>query len=135
MGLPRDLPYAVEIRNEWALGPDYAGALRESGASHCFNVQTGMPSLTRQREVVGPDGPLRVVRWLLPPGTSYEQARAQFAPFDALAAPSPGIRDTIASLIEEAEALGRPGFVIVNNKAEGCSPLSVRALAQRLTTR
>ena len=30
---------------------------------------------------------------------------------------------------------GRPGYVIVNNKAEGSSPLSVVALARRLSAR
>ena len=130
--LPPDVPVAVEIRNEWALGPDYAGALRESGTSHCFNVQTGMPSIPVQRQVVGNHSPQCIVRWLLPVGMRYADAREQFAPFNALAAPAPDIRQVIAQLIAQAVDDGKPALGIVNNKAEGCSPLSVRALAHRL---
>jgi len=31
-----------------------------------------------------------------------------------------------------SSSLGRDVFVLVNNKAEGCSPLTVRALAEML---
>jgi uncharacterized protein YecE (DUF72 family) len=130
--LPADARYAVEVRNEWCLGKDYAGALRESGTSHCFNIHSGMPPLTVQRDIVGPDGPQRVIRWMLHPGLSYQDAKAQFAPFHSLASEDTKSRNAVAALIEEAQTLGKESLVIINNKAEGCSPASVESLARRL---
>ena len=130
--LPPDARYAVEVRNEWCLGKDYAGALRESGTSHCFNIHSGMPSLAVQRDIVGSGGPQRVVRWMLRPGLSYQEAKAQFAPFNRLASEDSASRDAVAVLIEEAQSLGTESLVIINNKAEGCSPASVESLAKRL---
>jgi uncharacterized protein YecE (DUF72 family) len=131
--LPKDARYAVEVRNEWCLGKDYAGALRESGTSHCFNIQSGMPPLSVQRDIVGASGPQRVIRWLLRPGMSYEDAKAQFAPFHTMASEDAASRDAVATLIEEAQSIGEDSLVIINNKAEGCSPASVESLAKRLT--
>lgn len=130
--LPSDHRYAVEIRNEWCLGRDYAGAVRESGASHCFTIHSGMPPLAAQREVVGPGGPQRVVRWMLHPGMSYADAKAKFAPFNTLASEDVTSRNAVATLIEEAQSLGKESTVIINNKAEGCSPASIESLARRL---
>ncbi|MGK0348659.1 MAG: hypothetical protein ACI855_004751, partial [Myxococcota bacterium] len=42
-------------------------------------------------------------------------------------------RDAVATLIEEAQSIGEDSLVIINNKAEGCSPASVESLAKRLT--
>ncbi len=130
--LPADTRYAVEVRNEWCLGRDYAGALRESGTSHCFNIQSGMPPLAVQRDIVGAGGPQRVIRWMLHPGLSYADAKAQFAPFHSPSNEDATSRDAVAILIEEAQSLGKECLVIINNKAEGCSPASVESLAKRL---
>jgi uncharacterized protein YecE (DUF72 family) len=130
--LPPDARYAVEVRNEWCLGTDYAGALRESGTSHCFNIHSAMPPLAVQRDIVGTDGPQRVIRWMLHPGMSYQDAKAQFAPFQCLASEDTNSRNAVAALIEEAQSLGKESLVIINNKAEGCSPASVESLARQL---
>jgi hypothetical protein len=45
------------------------------------------------------------------------------------------MRDDVARLVEETARLGKVLFVIVNNKAEGSSPLTVRALAERVARR
>ena len=42
------------------------------------------------------------------------------------------IRGALVELIKRAIASGQPVYVIVNNKAEGSSPLSVFALARAL---
>ena len=56
-------------------------------------------------------------------------------PFDRLVEPQPAMREDVCTLIEEAGRRGYEVFVIVNNKAEGSSPLTVRALAERLVER
>jgi uncharacterized protein YecE (DUF72 family) len=129
--LPRGPRYAVELRSAAHLGAPYASALRAAGALHAFNVHPTMPGLAAQREVVGPQ-PYLVVRWMLGHGRGYAEAREAYAPFDRLAAPDPAARRAIAALALEAAGAGREVLVVVNNKAEGCAPRSVVALATRL---
>jgi hypothetical protein len=76
-------------------------------------------------------GPL-VIRWLLRRNRGYDEARDRYGPFDRLAEPDPDTRNAVAALVAEALAQGREVFVIVNNKAEGSSPLSVIELARAL---
>jgi hypothetical protein len=76
-------------------------------------------------------GPL-VIRWLLRRNRGYDEARDLYGPFDRLAEPDPDTRQALVALVAAALANGREVFVIVNNKAEGSSPLSVVALARAL---
>jgi uncharacterized protein YecE (DUF72 family) len=132
-GLPPGPLYAVELRNRELLGPEYRGGLGAAGATHCFNVHPSMPSLAEQRAAVGPVGarPL-VVRWMLGHGLRYEAARDRYRPFNALVDPDPASREAIAELCREVVTRGSEAYVIVNNKAEGSSPLSVIRLAEEL---
>jgi len=75
-----------------------------------------------------------VVRWMLLAATTYDEASAAFEPFDRLQAPDPATRAEIVDLLA-ACGPGRPGFVVCNNKAEGCAALSVRAIAEELAAR
>ena len=45
LGLPAGPRYAIELRNDALLGPDYVGVLREAGAVHCLNAHPSMPSV------------------------------------------------------------------------------------------
>ncbi|MCB9682310.1 MAG: DUF72 domain-containing protein [Alphaproteobacteria bacterium] len=131
--LPGCPPLAVEVRNRALLVPSYADALRAAGAAHVHNVFPGMPTVATQARVdaaVGA-GPC-VVRWMLHPRHTYQGARRAFAPFDRLADPLPSARDDIARVLVAAHHAGRPAFVIANNKAEGCAPLTLLALASRV---
>jgi uncharacterized protein YecE (DUF72 family) len=143
--LPPGNLYAIEIRNASLLTKDYAAALRAAdavirtgdrgGVVHCVNLMPGMPPpITQWRAVVG-DGPMPaalVVRWNLGPHRDYETARAAFAPFDRLVEPDHRARADVAALVTAATRASVPAWVIVNNKAEGSSPLSVAALAHEL---
>jgi uncharacterized protein YecE (DUF72 family) len=131
--LPRGPVYAVELRNAELLGPAHARALAAAGASHCINVHPSMPPPAVQTRMAQ-DAPALVVRWMLARNRGYEEARARYAPFDRLAEPDPTTRGEIGALCLAARARGRPAFVIVNNKAEGSSPLSVVRLAEWLAT-
>jgi len=127
------VPYAVELRSPALLRPAYADLLRASGASHAYVVHPAAPDLAAQAGLLPPEGqPSLVVRWMLGHGRAYEEARELYRPFDRLAAPDPDTREEIARICAAALRAGRPGVVIVNNKAEGCSPRSVFALAERL---
>ncbi len=132
--LPKGPLYAVELRNPALLTDAYAQVLQSTGAAHCYNAWSGMPTVLLQRRRLAAPSAL-VVRWLLAPHLSYEPAKERYAPFNALVDPDEPTRDEVADLVLEATDNGRPGYVIVNNKAEGSSPLSVVALARRLFER
>ena len=42
------------------------------------------------------------------------------------------MREDTARFVAESLKLDKVMYVMVNNKAEGCSPLTIRALAERL---
>ena len=131
--LPRGPRYGVELRNRTWLGPDYADALLAHDAVHVYNVHPAMPSIAEQLRAV-PGGARNglVVRWMLHTDFTYERAKARFAPFDRLAAPDPVARGDIARLARAALERDKEVLVIANNKAEGCSPLSVLQLCEAL---
>ena len=133
-GLPRDFHYAVELREPSWLTPAYAATLKRHGASHVFNYWSAMPMPGDQAAVVAPEQQATtVIRLLLPPGTRYEQQREAFRPFDRLRAPDPVMRQQVVALTRRSIAAGGNVFVLVNNKAEGSSPLTVTELARLLT--
>lgn len=128
--LPSGPQYAVEIRNPDLLTPHYVSALERVGATHCVAELPGMPEVSKQWEVSGgSDRPALVMRWMLARHHNYESAREAYAPFDQLVDEHPGVRLAYAKMIASSS---KPAFMIVNNKAEGCSPLSVQRLAEQL---
>jgi len=130
---PRDFPFAVELRDRRLLTSDYAGILRKHGAAHVFNYWSRMPNLANQMRVEGLlEGSLLVVRLLLPPGERYADLKEAYAPFDRLVAPQPDMRRDVVRLVRAALDRNMECYVLVNNKAEGSSPLTVRALAEAL---
>ncbi len=131
--LPRDFHYAVEIRDKALLTPAYRAVLARHDVAHTYNYWSAMPMPLAQAAVVPPEAlPFAVVRLLLRPGTWYEQQRDHFKPFDRLVEPDEPMRDEVVALTARALAKGRRVYVLVNNKAEGSSPLTVEALAARL---
>ncbi|MDX2192005.1 MAG: DUF72 domain-containing protein [Gemmatimonadales bacterium] len=131
--LPRELPYAVEVRNVEFLGAPYFAVLREHGVGHVFNAWTRMPRIGYQLELEDcVTAPFVVCRALQRPGMTYEEGVEAFAPFDRLHAPDPDLRDDLVALAGRAVALGLPAYIIVNNKAEGSAPLTVAAVARRI---
>jgi uncharacterized protein YecE (DUF72 family) len=140
--------YAVELRNPELLTPRLVHRLREVGARLCVGVHARMPPVARQAAALrsmdapaAPDaagwslsGPL-VVRWSLHAGFTYEQAKARYAPFNRLLDADLVTRGTLVHLIRIAVRSGQDAFIIVNNKAEGCAPLSCLELARALADR
>jgi uncharacterized protein YecE (DUF72 family) len=131
--LPRGVPYAFELRNRGVLSADYGAMLREHGAAHGYCVHPSMPSLTEQHALLGSGATRpRVLRWMLGHGRAYEEAKERYAPFSDLRDPAPGVRREIVELLGPSsdDRGAHACIVIVNNKAEGCSPRSLVALAQ-----
>lgn len=131
--LPKELSYAVELRNREHFSHVYLDALREHGVAHVLSYWERMPEIGEQLDVRGVlTAPFVVSRLLIPPGLRYEERKQELAPFDRVIDPRESMRSDIERLAKACELLGKVLFVIVNNKAEGSSPLTIRALAERL---
>ena len=131
--LPRGPLYAVEIRNPEYLAPPYFAVLREHGVAHVFNAWTRMPAIGEQlllHESLTAD--FVVARALLRPGRTYAQAVEAFAPYDHIQDENLALRHDLVALARTAINLRIPAYVIVNNRAEGSSPLTIKAVAELL---
>lgn len=128
---PRGFSYAVELRNRELLTPRYLDVLARHGAAHVLSFWEAMPSIGVQMDHPGIlPAPFVVCRLLIPPGRRYEERKRSLSPFDAVVDPQHGMRADVVRLIRICEELGKVVFVIVNNKAEGSSPLTIRALTE-----
>lgn len=134
--LPAEGRYAVEVRNPEFLTPAYFAVLREHDVAHVLSSWTRMPSIGMQLDLPGslPAGFL-VARALLRPGRDYADAVDAFAPYDRIRDPNPELRADLVRLVELAEQLRIPAYILVNNRAEGSAPLTIAALAERLAER
>jgi len=131
--LPSDLQFAVELRNRELFTPGYLELLAEHGVGHVLNYWERMPDIGEQLDVPGVlSAPFVVCRLLIPPGKRYDDRKRELAPFDRIVLPQEKMRADVERLARACEALGKVLLVIVNNKAEGSSPLTVNALASRL---
>ncbi|MEZ4288500.1 MAG: DUF72 domain-containing protein [Polyangiales bacterium] len=129
----RTFSLAFELRDPHLLQPKYADLLREFEGIHGYNYWSNMPSLVAQRRLIGDERvPLRLIRLMLPPAAHYSKLKEKFEPFDRIVAPQPKMRDETITLIHEALEKQYETYVIVNNKAEGCSPETIAELARRL---
>jgi uncharacterized protein YecE (DUF72 family) len=131
--LPREFEYAVELRDARLLTPVYRRLLARHGVAHAYNYWSVMPPPADQAAIVPPEeGPFSVVRLLLRPGTWYEDQRERFKPFDRIVAPDEAMRADVVAVTRRALSRERRVYILVNNKAEGSSPLTVMELARRL---
>jgi uncharacterized protein YecE (DUF72 family) len=134
--LPREFPYAVEIRNEEFLHPSYFAVLREHGVGHVFNSWTRMPPIGAQLQAGDTlTAPFLVARALLRGGRRYQEAVDRFAPYDRIQDVNPTLRTDLVRLVETAVAARIPAYLLVNNRAEGSAPLTVAAVAEMVVGR
>ena len=132
--LPPGPAYATEVRNPAILGPRYHDILRSHGVAHVYNHWTAMPPLSEQHQKLNRafTAPFTVLRLLTPLGLAYEKAVERYAPYDRIVHPQPRMRQETVALVKQAAAERRASYVLVNNRSEGCSPLTVQALLEAL---
>ncbi|MCA9527798.1 MAG: DUF72 domain-containing protein [Myxococcales bacterium] len=129
--LPRGPLYAVELRDSSLMTKDYADALADVGAAHCYSSHPRTLDLDFQRLRLPPVlAPALVLRWNLGGGLSRPDAIRRFAPYDRLQHPQLGTRALIARLCRQAAQRGQPVHLVVGNHAEGCAPLTLQAIAE-----
>jgi uncharacterized protein YecE (DUF72 family) len=134
---------AVEVRDpEWldpVFMPELAAVLRECGATWCLCLHAKMPRLADQLPLLRLlwPGPM-VCRWNLNPlhgAYGYEDAQREYRPYDRIHDVDDETRALLVKTIAGIANAGQNVFVTISNKAEGCAPLSVRALAEGLALR
>jgi uncharacterized protein YecE (DUF72 family) len=133
--LPKRFRFAVELRDADLLSAEYSDVLRHHAAAHAYNFWSNMPMPAEQEKIVPlSHAGFTVLRLMLPPGTSYDGQRENFRPFDRLHEPHVDMRRQVTEIARRSTRDGRDTFVIVNNKAEGSSPLTIRALAEMMVS-
>lgn len=129
---------AVEVRNAELLTPAFAGVLKAAGATYCLGLHARMPPIEEQLPMLRALWPAPLVcRWSLNRrhgAFGYEQAKGLYEPFDTLQDPDPATRKALARVIAATTGAALPVYVTVNNKAEGCAPLSVVELAKAVAS-
>jgi Protein of unknown function DUF72 len=115
------------------LTPRLTAQLAEHGVAYCIGLHDRMPSAARQTPAAKAAGRGDLIcRWNLHQGLRYNQAKAQWAPFDKLQAPDLETREALARAVVATLSEGYRAFVTINNKAEGSAPLSVVELAKAI---
>lgn len=132
--LPTGSEYATEVRNPGLLVPRYRDVLRAHGVAHVYNHWTAMPPLSDQHRLLENafTSSFVVVRLLTPLGLAYEKAVERYQPYDRIVEAQPRMRQDTIDLVQQALASGTSPYVLVNNRAEGCAPLTVQALTAAL---
>lgn len=133
--LPPEARYAVELRNAEYLTPGYFAVLRGSGVAHVFSAWTRMPPIGEQLDHADAvTAPFLVGRAIVSPGRGYDESMNAFEPFDRIREEDPALRRDLVRLARLAESLRLPAYVIVGNRTEGCSPLTIEAVMRLLAT-
>ncbi len=127
--LPGTFRYAIEVRNQEFLTPEYFQCLRGHRVAHVFNAWTRMPEITEQMqlpEVFTAD--FTVARALLRRGRPYEAAVEKFSPYKQIQDPNPEVRQALRLLISRARDRSEPSYIFVNNRLEGNAPQTIEAI-------
>lgn len=124
---------AVEVRDASLVTRELAEVLKAASATYCLGLHARMPTIDAQLPLLRALWPSPLVcRWNLHRRHGvygYEVARDLYAPFDHIQDADPDTRATLARVIRATTGAGLPAYVSISNKAEGCAPLSVAALA------
>ena len=92
-----------------------------------------MPEIGAQAAMPGAfTADFTVVRALLRPGRTYQQAVTRFEPYRTVQEPDPATRDALRRIVVDSRRAGKPAFVFVNNRLEGHAPSTIEAVAESL---
>jgi outer membrane protein assembly factor BamB len=131
--LPKTFRYAVEIRNENFLVPEYFAMLKNHNVAHIFNAWTRMPPVHRQIEIAESfTADFTVARALLRTGRSFEEGVNKFSPYETVQDPNPETRAALRDLARRALSNSNPTFLLVNNRLEGNAPTTIQAIIDQL---
>lgn len=128
-------PLSVELRSRWWLSERYFSVLARHGVAHCFAVWSRMPLphevLERHPRALA-TAPFSVCRALVAPGTDYAAAVKRFQPYDRIQARRPDVRRSLLTYLRSARDRVQQILVAVNNRLEGCAPITIEELRAQL---
>ena len=132
--LPKGWPYAVEMRNQHWLQPDYFQCLSRHSVAHVFNSWEAMPPGSAQLAMPGSaTAPhLTAARFLLKPGRKYEQAVELFQPYERTQEVNEDARAAGRKLIAQGKAAQgkKKTLIYVNNRLEGNALETIAAMLE-----
>lgn len=133
--LPKGIFYSLEIRDEELLSRELHTALKETSCGLCASIHPRLPGPDKQLLAVPPTPRIPIVfRWNLRPSLDYQEAKSRFRPFSSLQLEDPVRRSVLARLVRRALEAERTVYLTVNNKAEGCAPLSILSFLEELSS-
>jgi uncharacterized protein YecE (DUF72 family) len=128
---PAGFDYAVEVRNPNYLREELFAFLRERGVGFVLLEGYYMPPIA---EVAGKfdvrTAPFSIVRLHGPDRQKIEQQTG--GRWDRIAAPKDASLDAAAAIVRDSLEADVTPIVNVNNHYEGCAPLTIQRLVQRL---
>ena len=139
--LPVGPAYAIELRNRTLLErPALTHALAQTLRTHNTALSLAhhptLPTIDEQAQALAQagypitDAPHTLIRWMLKHDQTYAGAKARYQPFTDIRDPDVPTRTTIADTA--LNAITKPTYIIVNNKAEGSAPHTIARLANHI---
>lgn len=131
---------AVQIRDPELLhSATFVDILQRHRITYCLGLHPKLPSIEEQLPILRKlwPGPL-VCRWNLHAKHGqygYRKAAELYEPYNRLQDPDPETRAVLVKVALATARAGYPVYIGIANKAEGCAPLSVEALAKIMTSR
>jgi uncharacterized protein YecE (DUF72 family) len=134
--LPEGFRYAIEIRNENYLTPQYFDVLASHNVTHVLNAWTRMPAIDDQAQLAGVyTADFTVVRALLRRCRPYAKSVEAFEPYDRIQEPNESARAGLGLIAQRAIRERQPAFLFVNNRLEGNAPSMIEAVVEQLDAR
>lgn len=132
-GLPAGYRYAVEIRNRQLFDEGYFDMLRRHGTAHVHTSWSWMPTLPQQiARQASFTTDYFVMRLLTPPQVAYQDAVEAYFPYQRILKSLPEVRLALIGHLKRAIQDSLPGYVFVNNRLEGASPLTIEQVLDQL---
>lgn len=128
-------PLSVELRSRWWLSDAYFAVLARHGVAHCFDVWSKMPlpdEVLESHPRALMTAPFSVCRALVAPGTDYAAAVKRFQPYAHLQERHPRVRESLLRYLRTAQDRVERILVTVNNRLEGCAPITIEELRGEL---
>ena len=126
--IPKDNQYSVEIRNKNFLHSEYFDVLRKHNVAHVFNYWTYMPPISEQLKHNSITADFIIARILTPLGMSYQETVKKFEPYNRIVERQPKMRADLMKLIEISVKEQKYAYLLINNRVEGCAPLTIQEL-------
>jgi hypothetical protein len=124
--LPEGFRYAVEIRNQDYLIPEYLDVLASHNVAHALNAWTRMPGLDERAALPGVlTANFTVVRALLRKWRPYDKAVEDFQPYDRIQEVNEGAREGLRKIAQQSTQDRKDAFLFVNNWLERNAPSTI----------